>query len=63
MLHFVTSNMKQNSSRKQTLESAHNELEISFNSRVGSCTHLDQVHDYSGEIDVAHNLKKADLNK
>ena len=31
MLHFVTSYMKQNKSRKQTLESAQNGLEISFN--------------------------------
>ena len=30
MLHFVTSYMKQNKSRKQTLESAQNGLEISF---------------------------------
>ena len=30
MLHFVSSNMKQNKSRKQTLESAHRGLEISF---------------------------------
>ena len=31
MLHFVTSFMKQNKSRKQTLESAQYGLEISFN--------------------------------
>ena len=31
MLHFVTSYMKQNKSRKQTLESAQCGLEISFN--------------------------------
>ena len=31
MLHFVTSYMKQNKSRKQTLESTQYELEISFN--------------------------------
>ena len=31
MLHFVTSYMKQNESRKQTLESAQYGLEISFN--------------------------------
>ena len=31
MLHFVTSYMKQNKSRKQTLESAPYGLEISFN--------------------------------
>ena len=31
MLHFVTSYMKQNKSRKQTLESAQYRLEISFN--------------------------------
>ena len=31
MLHFVTSYMKQNKSRKQTLESAQYGLEISFN--------------------------------
>ena len=30
MLHFVTSYMKQNKSRKQTLESAQYRLEISF---------------------------------
>ena len=30
MLHFVTSHMKQNKSRKQTLESAQYGLEISF---------------------------------
>ena len=30
MLHFVTSYMKQNRSRKQTLESAQNGLEIIF---------------------------------
>ena len=30
MLHFVTSYMKQNKSRKQTLESAQSRLEISF---------------------------------
>ena len=30
MLHFVTSYMKQNKSRKQTLESAQSGLEISF---------------------------------
>ena len=33
MLHFVTSYMKQNKSRKQTLESAQYGLEISFNKR------------------------------
>ena len=32
MLHFVTSYMKENKSRKQTLESAQYGLEISFNS-------------------------------
>ena len=31
MLHFVTSYMRQNKSRKQTLESAQNGLEIVFN--------------------------------
>ena len=31
MLHFVTSYVKQNKSRKQNLESAQNELEIIFN--------------------------------
>ena len=31
ILHFVTSYMKQNKSRKETLESAQNGLEISFN--------------------------------
>ena len=31
MLHFVTSYMKQNKSRKQTLESAQYGLEVSFN--------------------------------
>ena len=31
MLHFVTSYMKQNKIRKQTLESAQNGLKISFN--------------------------------
>ena len=30
MLHFVTSYMKQNKNRKQTLESAQNGLEIIF---------------------------------
>ena len=35
MLHFVTSYMKQNKSRKQTLESAQYGLEISFNSNPG----------------------------
>ena len=34
MLHFVTSYMKQNESRKQTLESAQYGLEISFKPRV-----------------------------
>ena len=33
MLHFVTCYMKQNKSRKQTLESAQYGLEISFNVR------------------------------
>ena len=33
MLHFVTSYMTQNKSRKQTLESAQCGLEISFNPR------------------------------
>ena len=33
MLHFVTSYMKQNKSRKQTLESAQYGLEISFNNQ------------------------------
>ena len=33
MLHFVTSKMKQNKSRKQTLESAQYRLEISFNAK------------------------------
>ena len=35
MLHFVTFYMKQNKSRKQTLESAQYGLEISFNSNPG----------------------------
>ena len=35
MLHFVTSYMKQNKSRKQTLKSAQYGLEISFNSLRG----------------------------
>ena len=34
MLHFVTSYMKQNKSRKQTLESAQYGLEISFKNYV-----------------------------
>ena len=34
MLHFVTSYMKQNKSRKQTLESAQSGLEISFKQQV-----------------------------
>ena len=34
MLHFVTSYMKQNKSRKQTLESAQYGLEISFNTQA-----------------------------
>ena len=34
MLHFMTSYMKQNESRKQTLESAQYGLEISFNATV-----------------------------
>ena len=34
MLHFVTSYMKQNKSRKQTLESAQYGLEIIFNIRL-----------------------------
>ena len=34
MLHFVTSYMKQNKSRKQTLESAQSGLEISFNTLI-----------------------------
>ena len=38
MLHFVTPYMKQNKSRKQTLESAQYGLEISFNF-VGSQSH------------------------
>ena len=34
MLHFVTSYMKQNKSRKQTLESAQYGLEISFKTKT-----------------------------
>ena len=34
MLHFVTSYMKQNKSREQTLESAQYGLEISFNTSI-----------------------------
>ena len=37
MLHFVKSCMKQNKSRKQTLESAQNELEIIFKVVPGFC--------------------------
>ena len=36
MLNFVTSYMKQNKSRKQTLESAQYGLEISFNNNIYS---------------------------
>ena len=42
MLHFVTSYMKQNKSRKQTLESAQYGLEISFNYKKGS----EKIADY-----------------
>ena len=38
MLHFVTSYMKQNKSRKQTLESAQYGLEISFKARESKST-------------------------
>ena len=39
MLHFVSSYMKQNKSRKQTLESAQYGLEISFKDKLlGRCT-------------------------
>ena len=41
MLHFVTSYMNQNKSRKQTLESAQYGLEISFKPTVMSDYHLD----------------------
>ena len=37
MLHFVTSYMKQNKSRKQTLESAQYGLEIIFNHSETDC--------------------------
>ena len=37
MLHFVTSYMKQNKSRKQTLESAQYGVEISFKLKVLLC--------------------------
>ena len=36
MLHFVTSYIRQNKSRKQTLEGAQNDLEIIFKSNVKS---------------------------
>ena len=38
MLHFVTSRMKQNKSRKQTLESAQYGLEISFKRSIAYAT-------------------------
>ena len=40
MLHFVTSYMKQNKSRKQTLESAQYGLEISFKFLVVPSSYL-----------------------
>ena len=40
MLHFVTSYMQQNKSRKQTLESAQYRLEISFNMYMSACVYL-----------------------
>ena len=46
MLHFVTSYMKQNKSRKQTLESAQYGLEISFKSVLGS-TLQSNIHSFS----------------
>ena len=42
MLHFVTSYMKQNRIRKQTLESAQNGLEIIFKSLI--CQSFKQNH-------------------
>ena len=41
MLHFVTSYMKQNKSRKQTLESVQYGLEISFKVAQNKFQHLD----------------------
>ena len=38
MLHFVTSYMKQNKNRKQTLESAQYGLENSFKTKFRRCT-------------------------
>ena len=49
MLHFVTSYMKQNKSRKQTLESAQYGVEISFKwplSIFPECGHLIRVELY-----------------
>ena len=44
MLHFVTSYMKQNKSRNQTLESAQNGLEISFKPpSFNPCAHRNNV--------------------
>ena len=40
MLHFVTSYMKQNKSRKQTLESAQYGLEISFKGAKSQFVHI-----------------------
>ena len=59
MLHFVTFYMKQNKSRKQTLESAQYGLEISFKSQL---FHLDRVlefktHIFSSKI-VYHELSE-----
>ena len=38
MLHFVTSDMKQNKSCKQTIESAQNRLEIIFTGRENAAS-------------------------
>ena len=43
MLHFVTSYMKQNKSRKQTLKSAQNGLEIIFNQPLCSTVTKNQI--------------------
>ena len=45
MLHFVTSYMKQNRSRKQTLESAQYGLEISFKEEPCHEKHKSPIHD------------------
>ena len=50
MLHFVTSYMKQNKSRKQTLESAHYGLEIREITRVQSWWDLQKLPGPVGKV-------------